>query len=249
MITAVVVEDEPALRVLIKKLILEVDPLIDIVDECENVDQGVESILSSQPDIIFLDVVLPGGSGFDILHELPEIKSEVIFITAFDKYVLDAFQLAAVGYVLKPIDKNKLKIAIDNAKKRLEGRGGQEVISTLKKIIKENNEAVDKIGIPTQEGLLFVSLDKIMRFEGRKSYTKIFLKDDSTILSSYNIAKFDNILPVKTFFRVHRSHIISLSEIRKYVSNEAIIEMSNGDVVPLSKNMKAAFLNCFNKPY
>lgn len=245
MIKAIIVEDEVSLRILIKKFILDIDPDIEIVSECENIFEAEQAINEHAPDIIFLDVIMPRGSGMDLLEKMPDTKSEVIFITAHDKYVLDAFQFAAVGYVLKPIDKEKLKTAISNAKKSISQKTAANNVSALLKYLEERN-AKKKIGVPTQEGVSFIDCDNIKRLEGSNSYTKIFFTDNTSIISSYNLSKFDKVLPPDLFFKIHKSHIISLAHVVKYNSKESAAEMKGGDIVPISKKVKAKFLSLFN---
>jgi len=246
MATAIIVEDEVSLRSLIKKLVHDIDPSIEIVAECEDGKSAQNTIRTHSPDIIFLDVVLPRGSGLEVLDSTPHLNSEIIFITAYDKYVLEAFNHAAVGYVLKPIDKKKLEHAINNAKKRLNEKSGNGVDDLLKYI--EHNGAKQKIGIPTQEGITFVSCDNIVRCEGYNSYTKIYLTDGSCLLSSYNLSRFEQILSKNSFFKVHKSHIIAMSFVNKYHAKDAIIEMDNGDNIPISKRVKSEFMNFFRTP-
>ncbi len=246
MTTAIIVEDEISLRSLIKKLVHDIDPTIEILAECEDSKSAQNAIRTHSPDIIFLDVILPRGSGLDILASVPELKSEVIFITAYDKYVLEAFNHAAVGYILKPIDKKKLEHAIGNAKKRINEKIGNGVDHLIKYI--EHNSFRQKIGIPTQEGITFVSCDNIIRCEGYNSYTKIYLTDGSCLLSSYNLSRFEQILSRSSFFKVHKSHIISISFVNKYHAKDGIIEMDNGDNIPISKRIKSEFMNFFKTP-
>ncbi len=246
MINAVIIEDETPLRTLIKKLVKEVDPLINIIQECEDYSSALAVLSKSSADIIFLDINLPGGSGLDLLKALPDLNSEVIFITAYNEYVLSAFEHSAVGFILKPIDKNKLEIAINNAKRRIKEKTNNNINELLKYI--ETNSNTQKIGIPTQEGLTFVNTSDIIRCEGYNSYTKLHFKDGSEILSSYNLSRFQNILPENDFFKVHKSHIVAISFIEKYHSKDSIIVMNNGAEVPISKKVKVDFMQLFKTP-
>lgn len=243
MIKALIVEDEEALRRLIANFIKDIDPEIIIVGECENILEAEVAIKKYSPDIIFLDVVMPRGTGLDLLEKIPDINSEIIFITAYDKYVLDAFQFSATGYVLKPIDKTKLKTAIDNAKKRVVEKSSNKISQLLQYLDKKNDDT--KIGIPTQEGVILVDSKKIIRLEGCNSYTRIFFEDGSFIMSSYNLSKFDNVLPESLFFKIHKSHIISIDKVVMYMSKDNCIEMMNGDMIPVSKRLKGEFLSLF----
>lgn len=247
---AVIIEDEASLRTLIKNFVTEIDREINIVAQCDNIEDAESVIKDLNPDIVFLDIILPGGTAFDLLESLPNLQSEVIFITAYDKYVLDAFRYAAIGYILKPVDKAELKIAIQNAKKRIAGKSKNNNIDELLNFIKNKNatENTEKIGVPTQDGFIFLAPSDIVRCEGYNAYTKIFLKDTPHIISSYNLAQFKKILPEETFFQVHKSHIVALPQVYKYHSKEAILEMANGDNIPVSKKIKTEFISHFKIP-
>lgn len=250
MINAIVVEDEIAVRAVLRKRIKAIDENINIVSECGDMKSAETAIKVYMPDIIFLDIVLPGGTSFKLLENLLNIKSEIIFITAHDKYMLEAFKYAAIGYVLKPINTESLKVAISNARKRINEKETKKIEYVLNYLLENGSKSKQcKLGVPTPGGLTFLRHDEILRLEGSNSYTTIYLHDSSKIISSYNIAKFIDIIPGNIFFRTHRSHIISLPNACKYHSKEATIEMDNGDIVPLSKNMKSAFVKTFTAPH
>lgn len=246
MITAIIVEDEISLRKLVRKLINDIDDTIMVLEECKDISTAIAAINNHNPDIIFLDIVLPRGTSLDMLEMLPDLKSEVIFVTAYDNYILKAFDYAAVGYVLKPIDKNKLRIAIENAKKRIAEKQHNN-IDVLLSYIKDNS-SLDKIGIPTQDGMTFVNCNEIIRCEGCNSYTKIFLTDNTSILSSYNLSKFECILPAKAFCKVHKSHIVALAHVKKYHAKDSMIEIGNSEDIPISKTQKNKFMLMFKTP-
>lgn len=250
MIKAIIVEDEASLRTLIKKFVTEVDEEISIVADEDNINDAEKAIRNHQPDIIFLDIVLPGGNAFDLLERLGAIHSEVIFITAYDKYFLDAFKHAAIGYLLKPVDKKELAIAIENAKKRIANKRQNEHVASLLNYLKRqnSNDQVEKIGVPTQDGFIFLAPDEVIRCEGYNAYTKLYLGDGTHIISSYNLAQFRKILPEDYFFQVHKSHIISLNKVRKYNSKDSLVEMDNGDSIPVSRKVKTNFIGHFKIP-
>lgn len=250
MIRAIIVEDERALRTLISKFIAEVDDDVQIVGEAGTIKEAQEVIKKYSPDIVFLDIQLPGGTSFDLLESLGEVDFEVIFITAYDDYFMDAFKHAAVGYVLKPVDKEELSMAISNAKKRVATRKKNKEITELLKFFRErdSHDHPEKIGVPTQGGLDFIATADIIRCEGQSAYTKIVLRSGPAITSSYNLAHFKKLLPEEHFFPVHKSHIVSLSLVSRYNSKESIVEMINGDQVPVSRNAKSDFISHFKIP-
>lgn len=248
MIKVLIVEDEKAVRVLLRNLIHEIVDDVEIIAECGCIATARTAIDTCQPDIVFLDIHLPGGTGLDLLEQLPDLQFEVIFVTAYDQYMLDAFKYAAIGYVLKPINKGDLNRAIMNATKRLCKNNTRDISKLFQYLLNEKNN-LNKIGVPTQEGILFLNPEDIIRCEGCNSYTKIFLNNKAPITSSYNLSKFSEVLPRNSFLKVHRSHIISLGFVSLYQSKDSSIEMTNGDSVPLSKSLKEEFVKNFKIPH
>lgn len=248
MIKALLIEDEEPVRVLIKEMMEDIDRDIVILAECESVDEAVKAIADIGPDIIFLDIMLIGGTAFDLLERLDSYPFETIFITSYDKYALEAFKYAAIGYVLKPIDENELKASVANARKRVLDKAGSNIELLMNLVNKKTKSDVNTIAVPTQEGFVFIIPSNILRCEASGVYTKIFLTDNSHLLSSYNLAQFKHILPSDQFYQIQKSHLISLSHINRYNSRESVVEMTNGDSIPVSKKIKAEFLGMFKRP-
>jgi len=245
MIRAIIIEDEAPLRELLNILIKEVDDEINIITECDNINSAQEAIEELEPDLIFLDVILPGGTGFDLMERLPPGTCEVIFITAHDSFTLEAFKHAAIGYVLKPVDKDDLKIAIGNAKKRIKADSSKTDFTQVLHQLRNNKADSEKIALPTPEGFLFVSAGDIIRCESDKVYTWIYMQDGKKILCSYNIGEFRRILPENIFFQAHKSHIISLRYVRSFNGKDNTVELTDGTIIPVSRRNKNSFLNNF----
>jgi two-component system LytT family response regulator len=245
MIRAIIVEDEAPLRELLRMLINEVDEDISIIAECDNIDQAVETIEALQPDLIFLDIILPGGTGFSLLERLGDIKAEVIFITAFDSYALEAFRHAAIGYLLKPVDRDDLKLTLANARKRIRSNDTNLDLAKLLNQIRGNEGGSEKIALPTPEGFLFVNAADIIRCESDKVYTWIYMEGGKKVLCSYNIGEFRKILPDHMFFQVHKSYIISLRHVKSYNGKDNTVALTDNAIIPVSRRNKNAFLNNF----
>jgi len=245
MIKAIIVEDEAPLRELLTILIQETDEDIVTVAACDNVETALDAIEEHKPDLVFLDVILPGGTGFDLLEQIPPGMCEVIFITAHDTFAIEAFKHAAIGYVLKPVDKTDLKIAITNAKKRISANNSKTDFSKFLQQLKSGESGNEKIALPTPEGFLFVRANEIIRCESDKVYTWIYMQQGRKILCSYNIGEFRKILPEHIFFQIHKSHIISLQYVRSFNGKDNTIELSDGTIIPVSRRNKNSFLNNF----
>lgn len=245
MIKAIIIEDEPSLRELLRILIREVDEEVYIIAECDNINSAKEKIEELRPELIFLDVILPGGTGFDLLEKLSPGTCEVIFITAHDNFALEAFKHAAIGYLLKPVDRDDLKIAIANAKKRIRTDSGKTDFIKFLDQIRTQESGTSKIALPTPEGFLFVRPSEIVRCESDKVYTWIHMTDGKKILCSYNIGEFRKVLPEHIFFQVHKSHIVSLQYVKSYNGKDSTVELVDGAVIPVSRRNKNSFLNNF----
>ncbi|HFS68110.1 MAG TPA: response regulator transcription factor [Flavobacteriia bacterium] len=239
MITCILVDDEAkALKMLEKKLHTKF-PELEIIASFQEPEKAVEEIAKHNPDLVFLDIAMPNMSGFDLLSKFENPEFEVIFVTAYDSYALEAIKHAAIGYIVKPIDDESLANAIEKAKKNIQ-----------LKVAKKNNKVLldlltnksNTISVPTAEGYRFIKIDDLVRLEGAEGYTKIVCCNKEEYLSSYNLGKFLEILGGHQFFQPHRSHIINLKHVTGYLK-EGYIELINNTVIPLSKQKRKAFLD------
>ncbi|MCB0602198.1 MAG: response regulator transcription factor [Saprospiraceae bacterium] len=242
MIRVVLVDDEEYPRLLLKELLEESFPEIEIIGEADNADDAYVLIEDEEPDLVFLDIAMPEKTGFDLLQMFDHPEFEVIFVTGYDQYALDAFNHFAIGYLLKPIDSSMLSEAVLNAKKRIESKKSNANIQELLQHLSNSSRKTNRIGIPTMEGLEFVEMNEIIRCEGDQKYTKVYLTNRTNILSSYNIGEFRRILEHHNFFQCHKSHLVNLNHVRKY-NKEGTLHMSDDSSVPVSKRKKIEFLN------
>lgn len=195
---------------------------------------------------MFLDIEMPNGSGFDLLESLSEpIDFKIIFITAYHEYALKAFKFSAVDYLLKPINVDELKQAISKVRPGAE-QEPKEKIDTLIENISRKGGTMNKIALPSMEGLQFVNLDEIIYCESQDNYTQFFLTDGKRVMVSKTIKHFEELLDPERFFRVHRSNIINLKYIDKYVKGEGgYVVMKQGERIPVSRRRKESFLQLF----
>lgn len=219
------IDDEPkALQSLESMLELFTDNL-DIVGTAQSKKEAIDLILDKKPDLVFLDIELQDGDGFDVLEMFPRREFITIFVTAYDRYALDALRAKAFDYLLKPVDPDDLEVAVDKAQVAFR----QNRIDATQR----------KLSLRTKDSTVFVSLNEIVRLEADNNYTKIVLKSEKTVLVSKTIKAFEKLLPRSLFVRVHQSHLVNFEEIQRYMRGDNLeLEMSNGDKVPLSRSNK-----------
>jgi len=239
-IKAILIDDEiKALKSLTNKIV-NFYPEIEILEACTKPKEAIKKINELSPNLVFIDIEMPVLSGFDVLSKISNPDFEIIFVTAYNNYAIEAIQHCAIGYVLKPIDNDELKDAINNAIKNIHQKTAFEKnLQLLERL--GNNSSHTSIAIPSQKGLSFIKIKTIIRFEGVDGYTKIFIKNESPILSSYNIGKFNKMVAKKCFFLCHKSHLINLNFVTS-ILKEGTIELINNNHVPLAKGKRTELL-------
>src|SRR6266498_5094866 len=247
MIRAVVIEDEEYSRRVLLEMLREHCPQINVVAEADSVKTGLVAIAEKKPQLVFLDIELQSETSFEILEKLPDINFELIFTTAFYHYALKAIKFCAIDYLLKPIDLNELEIAIAKAEKRLNREHLNKNLEVLLDNIKSGSQNSHKIALPTLEGLLFVRVSDIIYCESEGPYTRFFLKQPNKIITSKHLKEYEDLLSEYSFFRIHKSYLINLQEIQKYIRGDGgHLIMSNGAAINVSKQRKENFLNIYS---
>ena len=236
-ITAIIIDDERLARNELKKL-LEQHPEIQIIDEASGVDEGVEKIELARPDLIFLDIQMPGKTGFDLLGEL-EKAPKVIFTTAFDEFALKAFEVNALDYLLKPIDPNRLSDAIQKLQTEL----ALEQASLIGGSVRGPLTEADQVFVKDGEKCWFVKLAEIRLFESVGNYAKVYFSTHKPlILKSLNAL--EDRLDEHVFFRANRKHIINLHWIEKiepYFNGGLLVELKGGEKIEISRRQTVKF--------
>lgn len=241
MITAVVIDDEEHARLTLANKLKDYCPSIDLLGMATNAEEGYRLIQKTHPDLVFLDVAMPGESGFDMLRRMDKLNFEIIFVTGFDRYAIDAISFCAIGYVLKPIQNEVLIKAVHNATQRISDRRATDRNRQLLQNLNQPGHQSNKIGVPTEEGLEFVPTKDIIRCESYQKLTKIILIGEKTLYSSYNIGEFVRLLEPYGFFQVHRSHLVNLNRIVKY-NREGMVTLEDHSSAPVSKRRRSEFL-------
>lgn len=238
---AVIIDDEPKAGFLLQKMIEEVDVNIETIKVFTNPNEGLSFLLENKVDLLFLDIDMPVISGLDLLRRIKNPTFELIFVTGYDEYAIQAFQFCAIGYILKPIDEEDLQVTLLNAERRIKGQFSQEKNKTLINNLEKENKLDQKIGVQTANGLEFIYLKDIIRCEALQKVTKVVRGENDYMISSYNIGHFAKLLGETDFFLVHRSHLINLQQVNKY-NREGVITMSDGAEVPLARRRKKEFM-------
>lgn len=241
---ALIIDDENKARKLIGAIITEQCPEISSFAEASDLEEGIALIREMQPDVVFLDIEMPKYSGLQIteLLQAHEINFQLIFVTAYNEYALQAFKLSAVDYILKPIDIQEFKLALAKVKKQLDQKNIENKLDHLKKAFQQLS--LNKIILEVPKGILFVSHEDILLFEADGMYTKVYLKNNENQLICKPLKHFVEQLDDKPiFYKPHRSYLINLKYMKELSKKDGFhIIMENNKTIPIAKEKKDEFL-------
>lgn len=247
MIRAVIIDDEPKNITILEKMLEQFCPQVEVTGRASDSRTGADTIKQERPDLVFLDIEMPYGNAFDLLDSLKPINFEVIFVTAFDNYMLKAFKYSALDYLLKPVDIGELKAAVDNVIHRKTSRPiDMQQLELLLSTLKNPRMPLERIALPSQDGLELHNINDIVRCEAQRGYTHIFLQNGQKILSSRNIKEFEDLLPDSIFFRIHNSHLVNLNFVKRYQKGRGgFLEMNDGTQIEVAIRRKDELLARF----
>ncbi len=235
MITALIVDDEIPAQESLSKLLQRFCKNVEIIGIASSVDEAVELCLEKRPQLLFLDIQMPSGSGFDILEKTTFIEKQVIFTTAYSNHAIEAIKANAVDYLLKPIEIQELVKAVEKAIK-----------NSQKNSQPTEERSLDKIAIPTLEGTYFYNKSEIIRAEADSNYTELHLVNGKKIVSSKTLKEIEISLAKTTFIRVHKSHLININFIKKYIKGDGgIIVLNDDSMIPVSRSHKDELTKLF----
>jgi two-component system, LytTR family, response regulator len=246
MFKAIIVDDEingaESLRILIH-------------ENCSNVRIGaietdpakaVELIRKTLPDLVFLDIEMPGMSGFELLEKLKDLSFHVIFISAYDHYAIKAFRHNAVDYLLKPVIVSELAAAVNKIEERSKSKSGsaaQVNIDLLLKKLEESGNNTSRLAVSSQNEILYIETEKIIRLEADSNYTNIILNNQRKIVATKTLKDYESLLDTKNFFRVYKTYIVNLKYVEKFVKTDGgYIVMTDGATIPVSREKKQELL-------
>ncbi|MGF1636210.1 MAG: LytR/AlgR family response regulator transcription factor [Cyclobacteriaceae bacterium] len=243
MIRVVIVEDEKHSRETLKNLLTEFCKNVEIVAMASSVDEAKVAISVSKPDLVFLDIELQTGTGFDVLNSLSDLRFEVVFTTAFEHYAIKAIKFSSLDYLLKPIDIIELQHAVEKAMEKKNETYQRQKLEVLLSNIKSQPEGEKKICLATQNTIEFIDIKDIIYCEASGSYTNFYLTKGIKLLVSKNLKEYESMLSDYHFMRVHNSFLINLHEVKSLVKSEGgYILMKNDSQISISPKKRDVFM-------
>jgi two-component system, LytTR family, response regulator len=240
MIRAVIIDDEKNNIDNLEGLLQKHCPEVAIAAHALNADEGKQIILQYQPDIIFLDIQMPGKNGFDLLQALPQHSFEIIFVTAFDQYGIQAVKFSAIDYLLKPVNTDELKIAVEKAVLKSKMKMQNLQLKNLMELLQHKQEKGEhRLALTTAKETRFVKPEQIIRCESSNSYTSFYLTDGKMIMVSKAIFEYEELLKDYGFIRCHQSHLINKAKVKSWIKeNGSQLLLEDGSMIPISRNKK-----------
>lgn len=235
-----IIDDENRTRQLIANMIDSFGYDVETIPDGENVESGIEAIKKHKPDIVFLDIQMPDGTGFDVLRSIQDKNFEVIFITAHEEFAIKAIKFSALDYLLKPVDPTELEAALKKALNAIDEKKENSQFEALQKNINPHEKR--RLVLKTQESVHVVDLDEIIRCEADRNYTSFFLTGNRKILVSKTLKEYETLLSGHNFLRVQQSHLININFVDRYdKKNGGAVVMKDGSEVPLSPAKREIF--------
>ena len=246
MIRCVIVEDEEMARNVLKSLLAQYCPDVMVCAEADDVISGKNMIETFRPDLVFLDIEMPGGSGFKLLTSIENKDFEVVFITANEQFAIKAIRHDALDYILKPIDPKELVAAVEKVNEAKYKKTLKKQYDNLLKNLDPEQLVVRKISLSTADKIHLIDVDDIIRCESDNYYTIIFFKDGTSLMVSKTLKDMEQKLEEYDFVRTHKSHLVNMRCIMNFIKDEMMVVMTDGTKVPVSKRKKEKILEVIN---
>tara|TARA_R110002072_G_scaffold298533_2_gene472621 strand:+ start:3059 stop:3808 length:750 start_codon:yes stop_codon:yes gene_type:complete len=243
--TAILVDDIPSALQLLENDIEQKHPSITVIGKAKSVVEAAKLLRKGEPDILFLDIMLGDGTGFDVLEIFPNLRSKIIFVTASDEYAIRAFKFAAIDYVLKPYSDQDLNTAIEKATQQIQP--DKQQLSVLKDSIASPNQRPNKISLHTLDKIIVVDLNDIVRCKSDNNYTEFFFQDGTKILVTKTLKTFADLLKNYQFLRVHQSHLVNVSYVKAFIKSDGgYLVLKDKNTVPVSVRKRAEVIEALN---
>ncbi len=247
LLRTLIIDDEAHVRVTLKRLLEQVCPHVKIVGEASSVASGITAIREKSPDLVLLDIQMDDGTGFDLLNHYNNVDFKVIFVTAYEKFALQAFGFSAVDYILKPVDPEKLAEAVKRTEQLVQQTFNNQ-LGVLNDNLNPENRQTRKLVLKTQENVYLLGISDIIHCESDGSYTIFHTVDGEQILVSKGLRDYDELLTDHGFFRAHRSHLINLQHIKRFEKQEGgQVVMTNDLRVPVSSRSRDKLMRLFDE--
>ncbi len=242
---AVIIDDEPDSRETLRLLLETYCEGVSVEGMAQSALSGIDLIKRIEPDLVFLDISMPGKDGFYVMEQFRDPDFEVIFVTAYDHYAIQAIRLAALDYLLKPVDIVYLRKAIEKAREKMKQKQRLDQLDVLISNLKGGSKPA-KIAIPTAMGFEYVNIRQIVRCEAEGGYTRFHMDDGQNQLVSRNLGEYEELLEPYGFFRIHHSHLINLDHVRSYEKGRGgHVKMTDNHVLEVAQRKKAEFIEKF----
>lgn len=243
MYQTILIDDDQLSRKSLRRILEQNFPEIGIAGEADSVTSGLELINTVEPELVFLDIEMPDGTGFSLLEQLPNINFKVVFTTSYSDYAITAFKYSAFDYIVKPVLIENVKSTISRITEIPVLREKQRV-EVLKRNLNPGFDSDQTIALPEINGFIIVKVNDIVRCEGERNYSRVFFTNGSSVLVSRTLLDFDFLLVPHGFFRIHRSHLINLKNVNRYLKTDGgMVEMKDRTQLPISPKFKDDFLN------
>ncbi len=244
MLKAVIIDDDYSSRMVLKEILKKTISNVELVGEAKCVEEGVALIEQTNPDLVLLDISMPDGTGFDLLDKVKKIDFRIIFITAYSEFAIRAFKYSAFDYIVKPVNKEELALAIARIPK-IPAEDNKVAVNALKaNFLSKSESGFATIALPEMSGFAIISVDKIVRCEGMRNYTKIIFKEDQEKVVSRTLLEFENLLTPLGFIRIHRSHLVNLVNVVRYIKAQGgLVVLKTGERLKVSHKYKDDLLS------
>jgi len=244
MIKALIIDDDSISRMLLREILKKTIANVELLGEASSVEEGLALIEQKDPDVVFLDISMPDGTGFDLLDKLKKIDFKIIFITAYSEYAIKAFKYSAFDYLVKPINVEELAKAINRIPKTRKVDSKIAVNALKANIMASGEHGAKTIALPELNGFAIIDVDKIVRCEGLRNYTRIIFRDEAEKIVSRTLLEFENLLTPLGFIRIHRSHLVNLANVVRYIKAQGgLVELRTGELLKVSTKYKEDLLN------
>lgn len=248
MLSAFIVDDKPANIETLQQLLTGYCPQVQVLGHARNIADGYRDISGLRPEIVFLDIEMPGGNGFELLRKFSQVTFETIFVTAYDHYAVEAFRQHALDYLLKPIDIEALQQAVMKAGRQTELKQTNERLVKFLLQTQATAGLDTKISLPVQDGYVFIDTKDITRCEASGSYSWFYLTGGKKLMVSMRLKECEQLLPEDRFYRVHNSHIVHIRYVSRYVRGRGgYILMHDDSAVEVAASRKDAFLDLMKR--